>query len=105
MRGKNPEEPYEKTALASVLKKFYAGTRKSEGSPYSKSFMTFLQFGLNKHFKTIRTDIIKDPTFAEGNNVFLAKCVDLKRWSLAKVEHKPAISENDLRKLYECGIR
>ena len=38
------------------------------------------------------------------NKVFLAKCVDLKLQGLAKVEHNPAILENDLRKLYECGV-
>ena len=31
-------------------------------------------------------------------------CVDLKRQGLAKVVHKPAILENELRKLYECGV-
>lgn len=66
--------------------------------------MTSLRFGLNRHFKTKGTDIIQDPEFAEANKVFLAKCVDLKRQGLAKVEHKPAILENDLRKLYECGV-
>ena len=29
------------------------------------------------------------------------KCVDLKRQGLAKVEHKPPICEEDLKKLYE----
>ena len=66
--------------------------------------MTSLRFGLNRHFKTKGTDIIQDPEFPEANKVFLAKCVDLKRQGLAKVEHKPAILENDLRKLYECGV-
>ena len=66
--------------------------------------MTSLRCGLNRHFKTKGTDIIQDPEFAEANKVFLAKCVDLKRQGLAKVEHKPAILENDLRKLYECGV-
>ena len=50
------------------------------------------------------TDIIQDPEFAEVNKVFLAKCVDLKRQGLAKVEHNPAILENDLRKLDEYGV-
>ena len=59
--------------------------------------MTSLRFGLSRHFKIKGTDIIQDPEFAEANKVFLAKCVDLKRQGLAKVEHKPAILENDLR--------
>ena len=43
---------------------------------------------------------MQNPEFAEANKVFLAKCVDVKRQGLAKVEYKPAILENDLRKLY-----
>ena len=107
LQEKNLDEPYHdnKVTLANVLKRFYAKARKkSDGSPYSKSSMTSLRFGLNRHFKTKETDIIQDPEFAEANKVFLAKCVDLKRQGLAKVEHKPAILENDLRKLYECGV-
>ena len=102
LQEKNLVEPDhdDKVTLANVLKRFYAEARKkSDGSPYSKSSMTSLRFGLNRHFKTKGTDIIQDPEFAEAN-----KCVDLKRQGLAKVEHKPAILENDLRKLYECGV-
>ena len=60
--------------------------KKNDGSPYSKSSMISLRFGLSRHFKTKGTDIIQDPEFAEANKVFLAKCVDLKRQGLAKVE-------------------
>ena len=49
------------------------------------------------------TDIIQDPEFAEVNKVFLAKCVDLKRQGLAKIEHKTAILENLLFK--RCIIK
>ena len=103
LQEKNLDEPYHdnKVTLANVLKRFYAKARKkSDGSPYSKSSMTSLRFGLNRHFKTKETDIIQDPEFAEANKVFVAKCVDLKRQGLVKVEHKPAILQNDLRKLY-----
>ena len=33
--------------------------------------------------------------------MFDAKCVDLKRQGLTKVENKPPICEEDLKKLYE----
>ena len=96
LQEKNLDEPHhdDKGTLANVLKRFYAEARKkSDGSPYSKSSMTSLRFGLNRHFKTKGTDIIQDQEFAEANKVFLAKCVDLKQQGLAKVEHKPAILE------------
>ena len=94
LQEKNLDEPHhdDKVTLANVLKRFHPEARKkSDGSRYSKSSMTSLRFGLNRHFKTKGTDIIQDPVFAEANKVFLAKCVDLKRQGLAKVEHKPAI--------------
>ena len=57
---------------------------------------------LNRHFKATRGfDIINDSEFTDANKVFGAKCVDLKRQGLAKVEHKPPICEEDLKKLYE----
>lgn len=56
--------------------------------------MTSSQFVLIRYFTKKETDIIKDPEFAEANEIFLAKSVDLKRWGLAMVEHKLAISEN-----------
>ena len=91
--------------IKSRWRMFYTEARKkSDGSPHSKSSMTSLRFGLSMHFKTKGIDIIQDPEFAEANKVFLAKCVDLKRQGLEKVEHKPAILENDLRKLCECGV-
>ena len=105
LREKRLEEPQDKTSLAIILKTFYAKARKSDGSSYSKSSLNSLRFGLNRHFKATQgTDIINDTVFCEANKVFLAKCVDLKRQGLAKVVHKPAILENDLRKLYECGV-
>lgn len=97
LREKNLEEPQDKkTPLACVLKKLYAEARKIDGSSYSKRSMTSLRFRINRHFKTKGTDIIKDSEFVE------ARCVDLKRQGLAKVEHKPAILENDLQKPESC---
>ena len=80
LQEKNLDEPHhdDKVTLANVLKRYYAGSStKSDGSPYSKSSMTSLRFGLNRHFKTKGADIIQDPEFAEANKLFLAKCVDL----------------------------
>ena len=85
-----------------MLKLFYAEARKADGTSYSKSKLNSLRFGLNRHFKATRGfDIINDSEFTDANKVFGAKCVDLKRKGLAKVEHKPPICEEDLKKLYE----
>ena len=85
-----------------MLKLFYAAARKADGTSYSKSTLNSLRFGLNRHFKATRGfDIINDTEFTDANKVFGAKCEDLKRQGLAKVEHKPPICEEDLKKLYE----
>ena len=85
-----------------MLKLFYAEARKADGTSNSKSTLSSLRIGLNRHFKATRGfDIINDSEFTDANKVFGAKCVDLKRQGLAKVEHKPPICEENLKKLYE----
>ena len=99
LKEKKADEPETKDMFASVLKLFYAEARKAYGTSYSKSTLSSLRVGLNWHFKATRGfDIIND---SELTDVFGAKCVDLKRQGLAKVEHKPLICEEDLKKLYE----
>ena len=104
LKEKKAGEPQTKETLANVLKLFYAEARKTDGTSYSKSTLNSPRFGLNRHFKATRGfDIINDSEFTVANKVFGAKCVDLKRQGLAKVEHKPPICE-DLKKLYESGV-
>ena len=85
-----------------MLELLYAEARKADGTAYSKSTLNSLRFGLNRHFKaTCGFDIINDSEFTVANKLSGAKCVDLKRQGLAKVEHKPPICEEDLKKLCE----
>jgi len=61
-----------------------------------------LRFGLTRHFKATRGfDITNDSELSDANEVFGAKCVDLKQQGLGKVKHKPPICEEDLKKLNE----
>ena len=63
--------------------------RKVDGTAYSKSTLNAFRFGLSGHYLSTRDiNIINDPALNEANNVFCAKCVELKRQGLAKVEHK-----------------
>jgi len=88
-----------------MLKLFYAEARKADGTSYLKSTLNSLRFRLNRHFKTTcGFDIINDSEFTGANKVFGAKCVDLKQKGLAKVEHKPPICEEDLKKMYESTV-
>ena len=105
LKEKKVPEPQTKDGISNVLKLFYAEARKVDGTSYSKSTLNSLRFGLGRHFKaTLGFDIINDPAFAEANKVFGAKCVELKRQGLAKVQHTPPICEEDLKKLYESDV-
>jgi len=46
-------------------------------------------------------DIIKDSAFAEANTVFQAEISELKREGKAQTQHKPPISSDDIKKLYQ----
>ena len=45
--------------------------------------------------------IVNHSEFNDANKVFGAKCEGLKRPGLAKVEHKPPICEEDLKKVHK----
>ena len=98
LKEKKADKPQTKDTLANVLRLFYAEARKADGTSYSKRTLSSLRFGLNRHFKATRGfDIINDSEFTDANKLFGAKCVDLKRQGLAKVEHKLPICEEDLK--------
>ena len=99
LKEKKIKEPDDKESLAAVL------ARQEDGTAYSKSTLNSFRFGLNRHYlSTHDINIINDSAFNEVNKVFGAKCAELKRQGLAKVEHKQRICQQDLQKLYECGI-
>ena len=57
-----------------------------------------LKYGLKRYFKTATCLNIDDEGFSEANEVYTAKCVDLKKEGLAKVQHKPPIADEGLEK-------
>jgi len=80
-----------------VLKLVHAEARKADGT-YSKNTLNSFRFRLNRHFKaTCGFDIINDSEFTDANKVFGAKCVDLKRQGLAKVEHSHRYAKKTLK--------
>ena len=91
--------------LAQYLKKFQCRSEEKDWSQYSKSTHTTVRFGLCRFIKSKRSelDIIKNDEFDEANVIFRAKTVEPKSMGLPKVEHKPFISKEDLRKVYNCG--
>ena len=91
--------------LAAVLRKFYAEARKKDGQMYSKNSLCSIRFAFFRHFKQeLIVDIIKDTEFNEANRIYEAQYVELKKQGLAKTEHKPPIADEDIKKLYRCGV-
>jgi hypothetical protein len=85
LHEKQKEYPTNAVELAAILKLFYAEARKQNGKLYSKSSLSALRFGLNKHFKELLdVDIVKDNEFKETNQVFIAQwqCMKLRREGL-----------------------
>ena len=90
--------------LATIAKLFYAEVRKKTGELYLKSSLCALRFGLNRHFKEhLDVDIVKDNEFKEANQAFIVQYAKQKREGLAKTNHKPAIDDEDVKRLNERG--
>ena len=58
--------------------------------------LRMLKCGL-KGFKTVVALDIDNKGFSEVNEVYTAKCVDIKKEKLAKAQHKPSIADEDLK--------
>ena len=90
--------------LAAVLRKFHAEARKKNGELYTKASLVAIRFGLQRFFSSLKMDIIKDSDFAEANAVFQGVISELKREGKAQTQHKPPISNDDIKKLYQSGL-
>jgi hypothetical protein len=97
--------PQNSEELADVLKKIYAEARRADGAPYTKNSLCSIRFCLKRYFKAVNNiNIINGKEFDEVNSVYKAQCTALKKNGLSKTEHKPAIADEDITKLYESGI-
>ena len=105
LKEKNFRNPSTAVELTAALRKFYAEARKKDGQMYSKNSLCSIRFALCRHFKQeLNIDIIKDTEFNEANRIYEAQCVELKKQGLAKIEHKPPIADEDIKKLYRSGV-
>ena len=100
-------EAISKDRLDDILSKFYVEVRKVDGTLYKKTSFYAIRFAIQRKFKITRGndfDIIEGQEFAKCNEVFYAQCVVLKKKGLADIKHHPAISEEDIKKLYESDV-
>lgn len=97
----NIKFPSNSEELSNVLKRFYVDARRRDGHQYSKNSLSSIRFGLKRHFKDVlRVDIVKDKEFREANRVYEAQCSERE----GSTEHIPALNDEDIKKLYECGV-
>lgn len=96
-------ETVDKCTLATILSRFYVELRKSDGSHYKTASLNSLKSGLNRHLKSVRSDIIdiaRDPEFTKANIAFKAALVELKRLGKGDIVHHEEIESEDIQKLY-----
>lgn len=101
--GKLPPTEVEK--LDNILASFYASIRKKNGEKYKSNGLKHIRYGLARHFENVhQLDIINGPDFVTSAKVFKALLVDTKKAGRGATEHFPAISDGDLKQLYEHPI-
>jgi hypothetical protein len=94
-------ERFPKDKLNEKLRLFFASLRKKDGSHIQKASFTNIWNGISKYLKeNCSIDISNDVEFTSSKNVFRAVLVDLKKKGYAGTDHRPAISHEDLRKMY-----
>ena len=91
----------DKAKLDKAVRQFFANVRTKEGKRFKKSTLQYIRYGLSRSFQEyMKIDINKDAEFMQSRKIFAAVVVDTKRHCFGGVEHKPPISEEDLRRLY-----
>ena len=85
------------------FRRFYAEARNKAGEPYSKStllgFRHSFEMYLNRPPFNQGLNLSSDPRFKRSNEMLNAQIVHLKRQGKENVKHKPAIEDEDLKKL------
>jgi hypothetical protein len=83
---------------------FCAFILKSDKERYKITLLSCLRYSLNRYLKAPpynkKNDIVKEASFANSTDKYKAAIAELKMMGLGDVEHYPAITETDRRKLY-----
>lgn len=99
-----PLDSLEPEDLAKTLETFYFDARTQNGDLYKRSSLENLRHGVNRYLRSPpinkEFDIIKDAVFRKANDNFRAALNELKSEGKGDTEHYPAISDEDLKKLY-----
>ena len=100
-------ETVDKKTLSSVLARFYVEVRRTDGTHYKTTSLQSIRSGINRHVKSVRSEIIdinKDVEFTNANVAFKAATVELKKMGKGDVKHHEAIEPEDIDKLYKSSV-
>ena len=85
------------------FRRFYAEARNKAGEPYSKSTLLGFRHSFERYLNrppfNQGLNLSSDPRFKRSNEMLNAQIVHLKRQGKENVKHKPAIEDEDLKKL------
>lgn len=94
--------------LASLLRRFYGEVRKQDGSSYANKTYRGLRAAIHRHLTGApynrHVNIMRDKDFQSANNVYIGMMKKIKREGLDVSCQKPAISEGDLKTMFESKV-
>ena len=97
----------DKKALALILAKFYVEVRKVDGTHYKTTSLHSIRAGINRHLKSVHSEIIditKDVEFTNANVAFKAATVELKKIGKGDIKHHEPIDPADIDKCYKSSV-
>jgi hypothetical protein len=108
-RGEDPNfEMYDDDQLAASLRQLYCCVRTKDGRSYSRSGYRNLRSGLQRHLVSApynrKIDLRGDRKFQSANQVYDGKLKELKSEGRDITVHKKAISEMDMKQMYESAV-
>uniref|UniRef100_A0A8W8P5J4 EGF-like domain-containing protein n=1 Tax=Magallana gigas TaxID=29159 RepID=A0A8W8P5J4_MAGGI len=99
-RGSGDFEGLSKQELNENLRLFYVSIRTKSGTNLKVSSLNSIKYGLSKYLKDNCKIDIHGSEFHESKVVFKAAITDMKKKGFGSVDHKQAISTEDLNKLF-----
>ena len=90
------------------LRSFYGSLQTRRGADYSKSVLVGIRATISRHLTSPpynrQISLMSDRVFMTSNHVMKGLINILKREGKDVSEHKQAVSERDIKKLYDSGV-
>ncbi|XP_071956065.1 uncharacterized protein [Antedon mediterranea] len=93
-------EKFTAPQLNAFLRSFFGEVKRSNGELYAKRSMITLRYGLQKHFKKVKTiDIVNDSQFKQANEMYQTVLMQIKLSGKGCGSPKDPISKEDFLKI------